>query len=60
MPSKTELRAWMKAKGYGPADAARHLKVNIRTIQRWLKGDRKIPGWLDFAIRNLEPATVKR
>jgi transposase-like protein len=40
----------MKAKGYGPADAARHLKVNIRTIQRWLKGDRRIPNWLSVVI----------
>ena len=51
MPSKTELKAWMKAKKWGPADAALHLKINVRTVQRWLKGDRKIPNWLQVVIR---------
>ena len=51
MSSKTELKAWMKAMGYGPADAARYLKVNVRTVQRWLKGDRKIPNLLLVVIR---------
>ena len=53
MPSKTELRSWMKTNGYGPADAARYLKVNIRTIQRWLKGDRRIPDWLSVVISRI-------
>lgn len=50
MSSKIELMAWMKANGYGPADAARHLKINVRTVQRWLKGDRRIPNWLSVVI----------
>jgi hypothetical protein len=51
MPTKTDLRSWLKAKGYGPADAARFLKVNVRTVQRWLSGHRRIPNWLDLIIQ---------
>jgi DNA-binding transcriptional regulator YiaG len=40
----------MRAKGYGPAAAARHLKVSVRTVQRWLSGDRKIPNWLTVVM----------
>jgi DNA-binding transcriptional regulator YiaG len=52
MPSQAELRAWLKSKGYGPADAARYLHVNIRTVQRWLSGHRKVPNWLEAIIRS--------
>jgi len=52
MPSKADLQQWLKRKGWGPADAARHLKLNVRTIQRWLSGDRKIPNWLAVVIND--------
>jgi len=40
----------MKAKGLGPRTAALYFGVNVRTVQRWLKGDRKVPGWLNIYI----------
>lgn len=36
----------MKREKYGPRDAARHLSVNVRTIQRWLSGASKVPNWM--------------
>jgi hypothetical protein len=51
LPSKADFKSWLRRNRYGPADAARHLKVNVRTVQRWLKGDRRIPNWLELLIR---------
>lgn len=53
MPSRVELESWLKAKGWGPAEAARHLHVNVRTVQRWLSGDRRIPDWVQVLRRAL-------
>jgi hypothetical protein len=41
----------MKEKGYGPAGAARDLEVNVRTVQRWLSGHRRVPNWLARVIK---------
>jgi len=41
----------MKGKGMGPRAAALYFSVNVRTVQRWLRGDRKVPGWLTVYIK---------
>lgn len=40
----------MKKKEIGASEAARYFRVNVRTVQRWLSGDRQIPDWLDVVI----------
>jgi hypothetical protein len=50
VPSKADLQSWLEKKRWGPAQAARYLHVNVRTIQRWLAGDRRIPDWLETII----------
>jgi len=46
-----ELQSWMKAKKYGPRAAALHFNVNVRTIYRWLRGDRRVPKWLELILK---------
>jgi plasmid maintenance system antidote protein VapI len=50
MASKGELREWMRKHSYGTSEAAKHLHVDVRTVQRWLKGERRIPDWLDLVL----------
>jgi transcriptional regulator with XRE-family HTH domain len=50
LPSKTELETWMKAKDWSASQTAAFLHVNVRTVQRWLSGDRQIPDWLETVM----------
>jgi len=45
-----KLKNWMDLNNWRPVDAAKHLHVKARTVQRWLKGDRKVPNWVSTVI----------
>jgi pyocin large subunit-like protein len=40
----------MKAKKWSSSETAAFLRVNVRTVQRWLSGDRQIPDWLETVM----------
>lgn len=46
--SKNELRSQLTLRGWGAKDAAFHFQINVRTVQRWLSGHRKIPPSVDL------------
>jgi DNA-binding transcriptional regulator YiaG len=46
MPTKTELEDWLLKKNLATKQAAAIFHVNVRTVQRWLDGTRKVPNWL--------------
>lgn len=39
-----EFRAALSTLGLSQSEAARRLRVAVSTVQRWVHGDRKIPG----------------
>jgi transcriptional regulator with XRE-family HTH domain len=39
-----ELRKWREAKGWTRKQAAKHLGVNVKTLESWEYGTRKPPG----------------
>ena len=58
----TALRQWRKAKGWTRKQAAKHLNVNVRTLESWEYGYRKPPAmnlveklWADK--RRAQPST---
>lgn len=46
----------MKKKSWGPREAASHLHVSVRTVQRWLSGHRKVPPMLERIIHEEKPS----
>ena len=42
--SPTEFRKQLKKLALSQSEAARRLYVDVRTVQRWITGDRNIPG----------------
>ncbi len=42
--SPTELRKILKSLGLSQSEAARRLYVSVNAVQRWISGERKIPG----------------
>ena len=42
--SPTEFRKILKRLGLSQSEASRRLYVKVRTVQRWISGDRNIPG----------------
>ncbi len=42
--SPTEFRKQLKKLGLSQSEAARRLYVDVRTVQRWITGERTIPG----------------
>ena len=50
VPSRQQLLTWMARRKFKAPAAAKFLKVNPRTVQRWLSGDRRIPDWLENVI----------
>lgn len=48
--SKDELQKKLKQVGWGAKDLAFRLGLNVRTVQRWLSGSRRIPVWLSHVM----------
>lgn len=49
-----ELKKWRSSNKYSQSQLARVLGVDVMTISRWERGTRKIPSFLDLALRALE------
>ena len=49
-----ELKAWRKKYGYSQKELAEALQVTNVTVSRWETGERKIPSFLQFALRYFE------
>ena len=49
-----ELKEWRKKYGYSQVGLAEELKVTNVTVSRWETGERKIPSFLQFALKYFE------
>lgn len=52
--TKDELKEWREDKGLSQKELAEKLKVASNTISRWELGERKIPEFLDLALKTIE------
>lgn len=51
--TKSQIRAFLKRRNWEPKDLARELKCSVRSVQYWLRGDRKMRPMTAQAIRRL-------
>jgi DNA-binding transcriptional regulator YiaG len=58
--SADEFRAAIAALGMSQVEAAAALKVDARTVRRWIAGDRKIPGPVGVALRCMAKLASRR
>lgn len=49
-----QLRVWRAAMEMSQADLAAALRVDVTTVARWERGERRIPGHLELALEALE------
>jgi transcriptional regulator with XRE-family HTH domain len=48
------LRAWRESKGYSMSDLSRLLRIDIGEIDKWEKGIKKVPTFLQVRLNSLE------
>lgn len=51
---KDELKTWRENIGLTQSDLAKKLKVAPNTVSRWELGERKIPEFLELALKTIE------
>ncbi len=51
---KNELKSWRENLGLTQDELAKKLKVASNTISRWELGERKIPEYLELALKTVE------
>lgn len=49
-----ELKRWRDDHGMTQAQLAAALSLSVWTVAQWEQGRRKVPNWLDVALRGLE------
>ena len=54
MMKRKELKKWRSSNNYSQSQLARVLGVDVMTISRWERGERKVPSFLALALRALE------
>ena len=54
--TKEELRKEVDASGLSRSEVSACLKINPRTLRRWLSGQTQVPGWLDEVWRARFPS----
>ena len=51
---RKELKKWRSSNNYSQSQLARVLCVDVMTISRWERGERKVPSFLHLALECLE------
>lgn len=49
-----QLQNWRESHGLSREELARELKTSYPTVYRWEEGQRKIPPYLELALRTIE------
>jgi DNA-binding transcriptional regulator YiaG len=49
-----QLKEWRARLGLTQVEAARELRVSVGALTKWEQGHRRVPAWLEVAMRGVE------